>query len=321
MKRTFIFNPNSGQGLRPASIDALRRFFLERTGNFNCLQTADRDDATRLTQQAIRDGAEQIVAIGGDGTASAVANGFFEGDRPIRREARLAVANLGTACDYFRSIAGGRRVDWREVVLEHDVRAVDVGCARALDRTLPSQRFLNMTSFGLPAEVVRMKSRLPRWLPRQLKYLLPILIAVCRCRSHAVHLTMDGEEFRGKALAITVAKGRFAGGGIPFGSEAALDDGQFDVSLFLPMSLPVRLARLGKLYTGAFKQDSAVRTWKARRVVVRAQPAWAAEIDGDEQTAGDCEIAIEPRSLLVCFPQAAAAEKRESGTRLPCVNA
>ena len=53
--------------------------------------TAGPGDATRLTREALRGGAERIVAIGGDGTINEVVNGFFEdgvADRTRTRASR-----------------------------------------------------------------------------------------------------------------------------------------------------------------------------------------------------------------------------------------
>ena len=43
--------------------------------------------ATELTREALTEGARLIVAVGGDGTISEVANGFFDGERAIAPEA------------------------------------------------------------------------------------------------------------------------------------------------------------------------------------------------------------------------------------------
>ncbi len=39
--------------------------------------------ATELTREALREGATLIIAVGGDGTVSEVANGFFDGERAV----------------------------------------------------------------------------------------------------------------------------------------------------------------------------------------------------------------------------------------------
>src|SRR4029079_13404293 len=53
-------------------------------------------DATRLTREALRGGAERVVAIGGDGTINEVVNGFFDDEgRAIAPAASFAVIPYG----------------------------------------------------------------------------------------------------------------------------------------------------------------------------------------------------------------------------------
>src|SRR4030088_62209 len=61
-------------------------------------------DATRLTREALRGGAERVVAIGGDGTINEVVNGFFD-DRgaPIARDACFALIPFGTGGEFLRT--------------------------------------------------------------------------------------------------------------------------------------------------------------------------------------------------------------------------
>ena len=57
---------------------------LGRAFPFDEAITRGPGDATRLTREALRSGAERIVAIGGDGTVNETVNGFFEDDgKPI----------------------------------------------------------------------------------------------------------------------------------------------------------------------------------------------------------------------------------------------
>src|SRR3982751_4242649 len=61
-------------------------------------------DATRLTREALRGGAERVVAIGGDGTINEVVNGFFdERGAAIAPEASFGVIPFGTGGDFRRT--------------------------------------------------------------------------------------------------------------------------------------------------------------------------------------------------------------------------
>ena len=100
---------------------------------------------------------EQIVAVGGDGTVNAVANGFFEKDELVHPAACLAVAKAGSGSDYFRGLTKTKRHDWREIVLNPSVRRVDAALMQIAGRPEPLY-FVNMATFGMSAEVCRQKT-------------------------------------------------------------------------------------------------------------------------------------------------------------------
>ena len=83
MRRAFIININSGNGISQSKINKWQRYFLKYTGDFNFHLPKNRKECISLTKSLLRKGVEQIIAIGGDGTANAVANGFFENGLPI----------------------------------------------------------------------------------------------------------------------------------------------------------------------------------------------------------------------------------------------
>ncbi|MFL2774098.1 MAG: acylglycerol kinase family protein [bacterium] len=54
--------------------------------------------------QALEEGADQIIAVGGDGTVNEVVNGWFENDQPINPETSISVMMCGSGCDFQRSL-------------------------------------------------------------------------------------------------------------------------------------------------------------------------------------------------------------------------
>jgi YegS/Rv2252/BmrU family lipid kinase len=303
MRRKFIINPHSGKTITPGAIAELERFFTAKTGSFDYAVVRSRDDAIRITRESLREGIDQVVAVGGDGTVNAVANGFFDGGRPIRPESCLAVANLGTGSDYFKTIAAGTAVrDWKELVLDHLARPVDIGRIRYSDPNRCEEYFVNMASAGMVAEVVGRKRRGPRWLPSKFRYLVPTLTSLLSYRPRRVQVETDGECLDLEVLAISVCKGVYAGRGMRFGGEVTLFDGLFDVTCFEAMGRVETFLKLRKLYTGSFHGERAIRKLRARKVSIRAPSAMPVEFDGELGGTTDVELSVEPQSLRICFP-------------------
>ena len=79
-----IVNPNSAGGQTRRRWPRLEASIREAMGEFRHVHTERRGHATELARAALREGADLIVSMGGDGTLNEVINGFFDGDRNLR---------------------------------------------------------------------------------------------------------------------------------------------------------------------------------------------------------------------------------------------
>ena len=297
--RLFLVNPSTRSHEPLADVE---RWFRERDGGFEAVVTRDREDVIRRTRDALRAGARQIVALGGDGTVNAVANGFFdENGAPISADAMLAVAPWGTGCDYWRSIAGGGAVDWKETVLAGHATPTDVGRLQ-YRRSGGVLHFVNAASVGLSAEVVRRQRAMPRWLPALASYSLPSAMGLLTFRPVPLVITLDGKRYDGEFLSAFFAKGTHLGGGMRFGGNVAADDGRLDVTLLHGMSLAESLPRFGKIYTGRFHGDRKITKTTASEILIEAPAAQPMELDGELEGTTDVEVRVLRRAVRVCRP-------------------
>ena len=122
-----VVNPKS-QGGRLASRWTEVAETLGRAFPFDEVITQGPGDATRLTREALRAGAERVVAIGGDGTINEVVNGFFEDGVAIAPEASLGVIPYGTGGDFRRTLALPTHLeDAARVIRDNQRKRIDLG--------------------------------------------------------------------------------------------------------------------------------------------------------------------------------------------------
>src|SRR5262249_44835103 len=145
-----------------------------------------------------------LVAVGGDGTWSNVANAILRSGKP----GRLGLIAAGTGCDLAKSLdIPGRDVGAAvRVILEGHARTIDVG-------RVEGRFFLNVVGFGFDIAVIE-DSWKPRPLRRSLVYLYCALRQIYAFPGFAVEIEAEGAApVRDELLMLILANARVFGGG------------------------------------------------------------------------------------------------------------
>src|SRR5262245_48933967 len=101
MRVVAIVNPAAGRGQAAKSWNEVR---ARIGGTASTLETKGRGHAIELTAQAIRDGADIVVAVGGDGTLNEVVNGVLSTDGFVSGGVALGILPHGTGSDFQRML-------------------------------------------------------------------------------------------------------------------------------------------------------------------------------------------------------------------------
>lgn len=216
--RTFIVNPAAGNGYA-LKVESMILEAREAGEVDQVVRTEYPGHAALLAAEAVRSGADTVVAVGGDGTAFEVACGLM-GTR-----AALGIIPAGTGNDFIKSAGIPKDpAQALEKVLHGSPRAVDV-CQ------LNDRMFLNVCGAGFDVTVldytVEAKKRFKGIVP----YLSGLVKGISHYRPVHVKVTVDGQVKEKDALICAVANGRFFGGGIPICPVADITDGKLNMVL------------------------------------------------------------------------------------------
>jgi YegS/Rv2252/BmrU family lipid kinase len=270
-------------------------------------------DATRLTRDALRSGAERVVAMGGDGTINEVVNGFFdERGAPVAPEASFAVIPFGTGGDFRRTVQLPTEIAGAaQVIAANRRRKIDVG---RLDYTTMSgaralRMFVNIASFGVSGVVDRLVNESGKKLGR-LSFLVATARATWSYRNQRVHLTFDGGAGAGDRVdatinTVAIANGRYFGGAMHVAPDAELDDGQFDVIAMGDFGFGDLLTSGRRLYQGTHLKMDKVTARRARVVEAEPiEPSAVIELDVDGENPGRLPARFElvPGALWLVAP-------------------
>jgi YegS/Rv2252/BmrU family lipid kinase len=293
MARTvLIVNPNARGGWLGRKWPTLEPVLQEELGPLEVLRTTRRGEGTALCREALSRGAELVLALGGDGTASEVAAGFLADGaaRPAEGAPCFAFLPCGTGGDLRRTFDSP--LSLREAarrVARAAPRRVDAGqldCIGA-DGRPHRGHFINIASFGIGGLIDQIVNQSGKVLGGTATFFMASVRATLRYENARVRMTLDdGPPREGRVYSAAMANGRYFGGGMHVAPEARMDDGLFDVVTMGDLTFFEALALGRRIYRGAHLQMPKITHARAR--VIQAEPLCREPVllDVDGETPG-----------------------------------
>jgi diacylglycerol kinase (ATP) len=304
-----VVNPHSQGGKLgkrwPELADTLARAFP-----FDDVQTTGPGDATRIAREALKSGADRVVAIGGDGTINEVVNGFFENGAPIAPDASFALIPFGTGGDFRRTAEIPLELaDAAAVIAANKRKQIDVGKLELTQRdgTRALRMFANIASFGVSGVVDRLVNESGKRLGR-LSFALATARATWSYKNQRVELVFDGnvrDRVEATINTVAIANGKFFGGAMKVAPDAELDDGKFDVVAMGDFGFGDLLKSGRRLYKGTHLGMDKVSTRRARIVEASPiDPSAVVELDVDGEPLGllPARFELMPAALWMVVP-------------------
>lgn len=306
LKAHFIVNPNSANGLTGRVWPEISRAAQEVVGEFEYSMTEGPLHAVDLTRSAIKNGAEMVVSVGGDGTNNEVVNGFFEDRRIINPEAVFAVVCSGTGSDFIRT-AGVPR-DFRESVkllAGRGSRPIDLGEMTFKDHNGGDAHryFINIASFGVGGEVDERVNNTSKALGGKVSFLYASMRATLAYKNKKVRIRLDDKiDVERKVFNVVVGNGQYQGAGMRASPKAVLDDGIFDVVVIGDLSFfeALKLARL--IYEGKHVNMEKVESFRATMVRAESDERVLLDVDGEQPGVLPASFKVLPSVLRMKLP-------------------
>lgn len=283
-----IFNP-AAKGERAVQQTSRLQSLLPQA---RFLLTEGPGDATRLTREAVSQGAELVVAAGGDGTVNEVVNGINGSGTP------LGILPIGSVNVYALELGIPQGLDEAAELFrcpeQLQIRQVDL--LQANDRY-----FVQLAGVGLDAETVRQTDHEFKKIFGPLSYVFTC--ADLAGKEHAPLHLVEGSGREHTGTFVLVGNGRFYGGPFSFFPEARLDDGNLDVCLFKKLTRfdLLRYFR-GALTYGAHVNFPDVEYFKTDRLKVTTEGEVPFEVDGEFQGVCPVDFKVCPGALRVVAP-------------------
>lgn len=306
-----IINPSSASGSTGQAWPRVASDLRSEFGSFQTAFTKVRGDAASIAADAARKGVKFIIACGGDGTISEVANGILSSGK----DAELGILPSGTGGDFRRSleIPSQSRAAAR-ILREGRTRRIDVGRISFVDRNGAEamRYFVGVASCGMSTKVIeRVKAGGPDWLPASTPKWLGGRVAFgaavlgTAMRTEATRLLVQLDDAHERHLLVVnlcVANARYFGGGMKIAPEAKLTDGKFDVVGIGDLGAMKIFTSAPRVYFGSHLSLPEVSHACARKVSVRPAERESIvdlEVDGELPGRLPATFQIIPEALRV----------------------
>lgn len=252
--------------------------------------------APAAVERALEEGAELILAWGGDGMVRRCVNALGDSQVPLAivpaGTSNLFATNLGIEAEIAAAV---------RVALLGERRRLDVG-------RFEGERFAVMAGAGFDAAMIAgadgLKDRLGRGA-----YVLGGATKL-NTPSFEAKVKIDGTRwYKGPASCILVGNVGSLFGGIEVFADARPDDGLLDVGV-LTSEGPVQLARAAtRTALGSAEKSPFVRITQGRKVRVKLDRKVPYELDGGDRTkVKSFKVDVEPAAITVCVPRAGRGE-------------
>ncbi len=323
--RTFVVaNPRAGAGQVEREWDVLERLLAARLPELDFAFTEGPGHATLLTREALRNGWEMVVSIGGDGTNNEVINGFFEkhnpdedfavedgfvkmlnSPAPIADDAVLGFLPMGTGGDFRRTLdLMGSPKETIDILGGRDTRTIDVGELGFVDHDgkLAGRFFLNIAGGGFSGRVDQLANTTWKGLGGGISFRIASTRGWVTWSNADLEVVIDDDEtIRMPFFNVVCANGEYFGGGMWVAKGAEIDDGEFDLVFMGDMSKWQSAILMAKIYDAKHfaMPDIFRRTGKKLAVKSHVKRPVLLDIDGEQPGQFPATFAVRPGQLRI----------------------
>ena len=267
-----LVNPTAGKGRAEGLVAKCTERLRESGAGVAILVGTDAQHAQALARQAVTDGVDAVVALGGDGMVHLALNVVAGTATP------LGVIPAGTGNDLANSLG----LPTKDPVAAAGVVAdrLASGITRAMDAVRIGERWFGcVLSAGFDSKVNDRANRMS-WPRGRMRYNLAILAELGVFKPVPFVLELDGERWETEAMLVAVGNAKSYGAGMQICPDAELDDGLVDVTVLGPVSKPAFLRAFPKVFKGTHRDHPAV-TMKRAKVVSLSAPDVTVYADGE----------------------------------------
>ena len=284
LKIVFIVNPISGTSDKSHIIDLIPEYMDSSRFSWSIRKTEHKGHAAEFVKEAIKDEADVVVAVGGDGTVNEVARSL------IHTNTALGIIPCGSGNGLARHLYIPMSPEGAlQVLSDCHIEELDYGvidqvpffctCGVGFDAFI-SDRFAKSNRRGLLTYI-------ENTLKEGLKY-----------KPDTYEITIDGERQVYKAFLIACANASQYGNNVYIAPHASMSDGLMDVTLMEPFTMLEAPQIAIQLFNKTITTNSRIRSFRCQHLHIKRSSPGVIHFDGDPKEAGEeLDVRLVPKGI------------------------
>ncbi|HZO70685.1 MAG TPA: diacylglycerol kinase family protein [Ktedonobacteraceae bacterium] len=305
MKTILILNPVSGTSMMASSDHAPEdneTVILAALREYDIIpevwHTTEEDPGKELAKKAADEGAELVIAAGGDGTIHAVAGGL------IGTKSTLGIIATGTMNNLARSLQISEEIRQAcQVIAQGDIKQVDVG-------QINGHVFLEVAGIGLDAALFPAAEEIKTaGVLSTMRGVVGGLFKLFTFRPTRMKITFDDHKSRSyHAIQVTICNSPSYGAHLQVAPEALMDDGLLDVVIYKNFSKLEYIRHAISISQGRRTLQPGISHHRSRSLQVTSDEPIEFHADGIPHGYTPASVKVVAGALRVRIPQKAAEE-------------
>lgn len=260
--------------------------------------TTEEDPGKELAKKAADEGAELVIAAGGDGTIHAVAGGL------IGTKSTLGIIATGTMNNLARSLQISEEIRQAcQVIAQGDIKQVDVG-------QINGHVFLEVAGIGLDAALFPAAEEIKTaGVLSTMRGVVGGLFKLFTFRPTRMKITFDDHKSRSyHAIQVTICNSPSYGAHLQVAPEALMDDGLLDVVIYKNFSKLEYIRHAISISQGRRTLQPGISHHRSRSLQVTSDEPIEFHADGIPHGYTPASVKVVAGALRVRIPQKAAEE-------------
>lgn len=288
----FIVNPSAGgkdgQKVKRA-LPKIEKRLVEKNIPYVIHMTKTPHHATELTTSLIKNGATEIIVVGGDGTLHEVINGFSNFDTVT-----MGIIPCGTGNDFADALRLPLDpVEALDLILNTQPKYTDF-------MQMPTIRGLNIIGMGIDVEVLKRYQALKK--KTKFAYTRCLIKALMKPKMTEFDAELNGEKKRYRSFIACIANGSCYGGGIPICPVADPKDKVLDFVAVKELRGLKLIGAFLKLKKGKLLSLPQSTHLEMQDVIIYPQGEYSVNVDGELYDNIPFEVKIVSNTLRVYRP-------------------